>query len=164
MTLQSVTLNRLWRPFTGWHMFGIFVAFFGVVLVVNVAMARLALSTFSGEVVENSYDASQRFNGWLDRAKAERALGWQASLATTGDRLVIRMTDAQGAPVRGASLGGNATHPLGAVTILPLHFVETAPGVYAGALPAGRWQIHLVAQASGHSWHQLADVTSKGAQ
>lgn len=163
MTRQSGTLQRLWRPFTGWHMLGLMTAAFALVLVVNLAMARLALSTFSGEVVENSYEASQRFNGWLDRAKAERALGWQVSLTTSGDRLAIRLTDAQGAPVRGASLGGTATHPLGAATILPLHFVETAPGVYAGALPAGRWQIHLVAQAGGHSWHHLADVTSKGA-
>jgi nitrogen fixation protein FixH len=160
MTRQSVTLHRLWRPFTGWHMLGLFVAFFGVVLLVNVAMARLALSTFSGEVVKNSYDASQRFNGWLDRARIESALGWHADLATTGNTVVLTLTEAAGQPVRGAALSGHATHPLGAAADLDLRFVETAPGVYAATLPAGRWQIHLLAQAGGHSWHHLADVTS----
>lgn len=164
MTPQIHGLPRLWRPFTGWHMLGIFVAFFGVVLVVNLAMARLALSTFSGEVVENSYDASQRFNGWLDRAKAEHALGWSAALGMTGDRLAVRLNDAGGQPVRGARLSANATHPLGATTELELRFVETAPGVYAATLPAGRWQIHLLAQTGGHSWHHLADVTNGRAQ
>ena len=37
-------------------------------------------STFGGVVVENSYVASQDFNGWLDEARAERALGWDADV------------------------------------------------------------------------------------
>ena len=45
------------RPFTGRHMAAIMVAFFGVVIAVNVYMARLATSTFTGVVVENSYVA-----------------------------------------------------------------------------------------------------------
>ena len=58
------------RKFTGWHMTGILVAFFGVVVSVNVFMARAAISTFGGTVVDNSYVASQKFNGWLDKAEA----------------------------------------------------------------------------------------------
>ena len=53
------------RAFTGRHMAAIMVAFFGVVIVVNLLNARLASSTFGGEVVENSYVASQDFNRWL---------------------------------------------------------------------------------------------------
>ena len=68
---RGVAASRGSGPFTGWHMLAICVAFFGVVIAVNVVMADLAISTFSGEVVENSYVASQRFNGWLDEAKAE---------------------------------------------------------------------------------------------
>ena len=160
MTRQTLTPQGLWRPFTGWHMLGIFLAGFAVVLTVNVEMARLALSTFSGEVVENSYDASQRYNGWLDQAKAEGALGWTADFATHGRTLAITLVDAKGQPLRGAQVSGHATHPLGATTDLTLRPIETAPGVYTATLPAGRWQIHLLAQAQGHSWHHLAEVTS----
>ena len=53
------------RPFTGYHMTAILVAFFGVVIVVNFVMARYAVATFGGTVVDNSYVASQEFNGWL---------------------------------------------------------------------------------------------------
>ena len=63
------------RKFTGWHMTGILVAFFGVVVSVNVFMAQAAISTFDGTVVDNSYVASQKFNGWLDKAEAQKALG-----------------------------------------------------------------------------------------
>ena len=37
----------------GWHMTTILVAFFAVVITVNIVMARFALSTFGGTVVEN---------------------------------------------------------------------------------------------------------------
>ena len=36
------------RPFTGRHMAMILIAGFGVVIAVNVAMARMAISTFGG--------------------------------------------------------------------------------------------------------------------
>jgi len=63
------------RPFTGRKMAAIMVAFFAVVIIVNVYMAREASSTFGGVVVENSYVASQQYNRWLDEASAENALG-----------------------------------------------------------------------------------------
>jgi nitrogen fixation protein FixH len=142
----------------------ILLTFFGVVIVVNVVMARLALSTFSGEVVENSYVASQRFNGWLDKAKTERALGWKAGLVVSSDVLAVTLTDSKGQPVTGAQVSGDATHPLGANTDLALRFAETRPGVYTATLPTGRWQIHMLARAAGHEWHHLAEVTSGAGQ
>jgi nitrogen fixation protein FixH len=39
--------------FTGWHMTTILVAFFGVVIAVNFFMARMAVGTFGGTVVDN---------------------------------------------------------------------------------------------------------------
>jgi nitrogen fixation protein FixH len=48
----------------------ILVAFFAVVIAVNLLMARLAISTFGGVVVENSYVASQHFNTLAGRGRA----------------------------------------------------------------------------------------------
>jgi nitrogen fixation protein FixH len=144
----------LTRPFSGWHMFAILCAFFGVVVVVNVTMARLALSTFSGEVVENSYVASQRFNGWLARDRSERALGWQARAAQVGDAETLTLADAAGHPIGGAQVTGTASHPLGDPAEHPLRFTETRPGAYAAPLPAGRWQVRLAIAAQGHVLHK----------
>ena len=79
--------------FTGKHMLAIMVVFFGVVIAVNILMARLATQTFSGVVVDNSYVASQHYNSWLDEAAKEKALGWKASVERRADgRLLVRFT------------------------------------------------------------------------
>jgi nitrogen fixation protein FixH len=158
-TLTQQSAPSTHRRFTGWHMLAILVAFFGVVIVVNVVMARLAVSTFSGEVVENSYVASQNYNSWLDRARAEKALGWTARVVPAGQGASLTLTDFSGHALAGARIAGNATHPLGADTDLPLRFVETQPGTYVAPLPAGRWQLHLLIHANGHDLHQLDAVT-----
>ncbi|WP_353230640.1 FixH family protein [Novosphingobium sp.] len=148
------------RRFTGWHMLAIIVAFFGLVIGVNVMMARLALSTFSGEVVENSYVASQRFNGWLDAAKADRVLGWTATMATMPGGLTVTLHDRQGQALSGAKVTGVASHPLGSAVQQDLQWRETGAGTYTAPLPAGRWQIHLQAEAGGHRWRTTGEVTS----
>jgi len=158
------TPRRRVRKFTGWHMLTILVAFFGVVIAVNVMMAHYALSTFSGEVVENSYVASQRFNGWLDEAKAERALGWKVDVTETGNTLSVAFDDRDGKPITGAKLTADATHPLGDETVHGLRFVETKPGIYVAPLASGRWQVHLLAEANGHRLHNVTELAGGGSQ
>jgi nitrogen fixation protein FixH len=149
--------SGVWR-FTGWHMLGIFVAFFGLVIVINVVMARLALATFSGEVVENSYVASQAFNSWLASARADRALGWQTALTAANGTLSVTLRDHEGHVLPGAELAAIASHPLGDPVQIDMRFAETAPGTYAAPLPAGRWLIHLTATAQGHRWRTMTEV------
>jgi nitrogen fixation protein FixH len=138
--------------FTGWHMTAILVAFFFVVIAVNVLMARLAVHTFSGVVVENSYDASQAFDRWLDEAAKEQALGWHAQVARQADgRIVVTL---KGAGLAQAVLTGEGWHPLGQIADRSLTFHRIAGGDYVSdqALPDGRWRLRLTVQAGGHSW------------
>ena len=109
------------RHFTGRHMAFILVAFFAVVIVVNLYMARMAGSTFGGVVVENSYVASQHFNRWLDEAAAERALGWQAAAERLPDgRISVRLS---GLPTGTApKVAAVARHPLGSLPDTDLAF------------------------------------------
>ena len=139
------------RPFTGRHMAAIFVTFFGVVIVVNVAMARLAISTFGGEVVENSYVASQQFNRWLGEAATEKALGWQVATTRQPDgRLALTLT---GAPA-GASISAMARHPVGRFPDRQIAFSAMGAGRFVSTqpMPEGRWQLHVEARAGGHVW------------
>jgi nitrogen fixation protein FixH len=64
-TRQAAPAAPAPRRFTGRHMTGILVAFFGVVMTVNFTMAYVAISGFGGTVVDNSYVASQNYNRWL---------------------------------------------------------------------------------------------------
>ncbi|QAY78729.1 FixH family protein [Sphingosinicella sp. BN140058] len=135
------------RPFTGWHMTGILIAFFGVVIAVNLTMATFATRTFGGKVVENSYVASQNFNLWLKEARAQKALGWSHSIALDARRVLTVSISAAGAPLAGATLRGVARHPLGREAEVTLRFVSAGPGRYESdrPLPAGRWYLHLQA-------------------
>ncbi len=147
------------RPFTGRHMALVLVAFFGVVIAVNVLLANLAVSTFSGTVVENSYVASQEFNRWLAAAKADKALGWHLALARNSrGNARFALTDASGHPLTGAEVRAQADHPLGAKAPVVLTPREVAPGIYEAALPAGRWHVGMEVRARGHVWHAEDDA------
>ena len=128
------------RRFTGWHFTAIIVAFFGVVIAVNLTMAVFATRTFGGVVVENSYVASQKYNDWLEAAKRQQKLAWSIEPALDDQR---RVTIALS--IDGAQVNGFARHPLGREPDVPLTFVTSgAKARTANALPPGRWNIHLL--------------------
>jgi len=132
------------RRFTGWHMTFVMVAFFAVVLGVNLTMARYAVGTFGGTVVDNSYVASQRYNGWLAQARQQETLGWVPTITTdTARRVVITIATPAG-QLSTAHFTANATHPLGRLPARDLTFVASAAGWRSvEALPPGRWSLHI---------------------
>lgn len=141
------------RTFTGWHMTAVLCTFFGVVIAVNMLNARLASSTFGGEVVENSYVASQDYNRWLDEAKTEEALGWREVTTWRPDgRLVVAL---KGVPAD-ARVAAVARHPLGALPDQALTFGRLPNGQFLSrqALPDGRWDVRLSVAADGHTWRR----------
>ena len=98
------------REFTGWHMLGLMVGGFGIIIAVNLTLAWNAIATFPGLETRNSYVVSQKFEA--DRA-AQRALQWNASATIEDGLLTVAIKDASGAPVQAevvrATLG-RATH------------------------------------------------------
>lgn len=87
------------RPFTGWHMAGLLLLFFGVIISVNLTMAWFATSTWSGLVVKNSYVASQEFNSKVEQVKAQEALGWKGRLEASDGMLRWTFVDTEDNPV-----------------------------------------------------------------
>ncbi|MCM0033044.1 FixH family protein [Sandarakinorhabdus limnophila] len=140
--------------FTGRMFLGIMVAFFGVVVAVNITMARLASGTFGGTVVDNSYVASQKYNGWLAQARAQDQLGWATPVGLNSARRVV-------ITVPGVSFAakGTAHHPLGRAADVVLTFVTDGQGrlVSTAPLPAGRWQVRIDV-SSGRDVKRLMEV------
>ena len=87
------------REFTGGHMVAVMVAFFGVVIAVNLTLAFFARSSWTGLVVENAYVASQEFNEHAAEGRAQAALGWTGTLAIDGRGISYRLADRAGKPV-----------------------------------------------------------------
>lgn len=144
-------------PFTGRHITMIMVAFFGVVIAVNLIMARYATSTFGGVVVKNSYVASQQYNVWLKEAEKEKAMGWSAAAERRADgRIAVALARAP----KGAVLTGDAWHPLGRLPDQPLTFTRQSDGSFLSGqpLPAGRWRLRIEARAGEQRWRTELDL------
>lgn len=158
---MSQARNARPKRFTGYHAAAIIVAFFAVVILVNVAMATMAVSTFGGTVVDNSYAAGQKFNGWLKEARREKEMGWTvAAPVRDGGRVRLSVTDAMGPPLHGAAVAMRAEHPLGRAPERELRFVETTPGTFVSTagLPAGRWKVRLQVRRDAREMNIATEV------
>ncbi|RWA77288.1 MAG: cytochrome oxidase [Mesorhizobium sp.] len=87
------------REFTGRHMLFSIVAFFAVVIAVNLTMATFARRSWTGLVVENTYVASQQFNEKAREGRAQAALGWKSRLTIASGEVRYGLADAAGKPV-----------------------------------------------------------------
>lgn len=144
--------------FTGRHMLYIMIAFFGVVIAVNVAMAMVASRSWTGLVVENSYVASQHFNEELAAAREQEKLGWQSALAVTGRSARVRITFDEGEAVTGLSVQLGLSRPTYEADDQVVQMSETAPGEYAAevSLKPGAWNAELTAQTrSGKRYRKI---------
>ena len=99
-------VHRAPGTFTGLHMLLTMVIFFGIVIAVNIGMAVVARTSWTGFVVENSYVASQQFNEKMAETRTQAALGWTGRLDLDGGTVRYAISDA----------GGNDV-PLDAVTV-----------------------------------------------
>ncbi|MGB5077251.1 MAG: FixH family protein [Sphingorhabdus sp.] len=147
------------RKFTGWHMTAILVAFFGVVIVVNFTMASFAIGTFGGTVVDNSYVASQKYNGWLADAAKQDALGWRSKVSLSPERLVQVSVEKDGKALEGVRATGTAEHPLGKAPSISLDFIGAGDGLLNSQtrLPAGRWNV-ILSLRSGADTYKLVET------
>ncbi len=141
-------MERMHKPFTGWHMLAVCVAAFGLVIAVNIAMAWKAISTFPGLEVQSGYDESQNF----DRAKkAQLALGWTLHqyYDQKADQLRLEWTDAKGAPVTLRDLDVLVGRPTEAKDDLHPTMTQGADGFYSSAesLALGKWMLQITAHA-----------------
>jgi nitrogen fixation protein FixH len=134
----------------------VMIAFFGTVIAVNLVMAGYATRTFGGTVVDNSYVASQNFNGWLSNARRQAELGWVATVGRSGGRLLVTAS-AAGQPLAGARVSATARHPLGHAPDVALAFREAGPGRFEAieALPPGRWQLAVRIRRDGHEFRAV---------
>lgn len=144
------------RELTGRHVLIITLSAFGVIIAVNVIMAFLAVGSFPGLEVKNSYVASQQF----DRERqAQQNLGWTAQASYDGTELAIEILDKDGRhPILRdfSATIGRPTHKRADVT----PEFSVAGGVYRTGLDLepGNWNIHVQAVAEdGTPFRQRLD-------
>lgn len=154
-------MNPTKKKITGFHVTLMFVTFFGVIMVVNFLMAGLALGSFSGTVVDNSYVASQKYNQWLEESRQEAALGWTVSEPKrTNDKLQMSVTNADGSALSNSKVAAIAYHPVGQTQAINLTFSERMAGRYISneSLPDGRWKLKISVSQDGRNFDMVGEV------
>ncbi|MFN7104155.1 MAG: FixH family protein [Pseudorhizobium sp.] len=156
------------RPFvfTGWHMLGAMMLFFGTIISVNFYMAWQATHTWSGLVVPNTYIASQQFNGKVAAAKALAASGVTGKIDISGDEIRYQITYPEGA-VEADAMNLNFKRPVGEHQDFQVVLVPVGNGQFVAPprdiLP-GTWIVEADATHAGQRiLHHTERLTVAGA-
>lgn len=130
--------------FKGWHVLGMFLLGFGVIIAVNLTLAVNAVRTFPGLETRNSYVASQAFE---DARAAQLALEWEVAAWLDTDALILSITH-DGVPVEAEITGAT----FGRATTVA--FDQDAQFAFSGGLyraevaaGVGNWNLRLNAIA-----------------
>ena len=115
----------------------------------------------SHAVVED-YD---KFATKWDETRADKsasdALGWQAQLSADHARIVVKLTDAAGAPVE-ADLQAKVFHKARAAEVQEVVFSASEPGLSIGEADlerSGHWRVRLIATRGEDVFTDVQDVT-----
>jgi len=144
------------RELTGWTVFGLIVAFFGVIVAVNAFMAHEALSTFGGVDTDSSYRAGQVFEREVAMAKAQDAQHWQIDAKVTtpsaGDAILdIVARDASGAPLAGLTATALFARPADRRLDREVAVTQDTIGHFRGSadIAAGQWDLVIELSRQG---------------
>ena len=155
------------REFTGRHMLMVMVAFFGVIIAVNLLMATFASSSWTGLIVKNSYVASQDFNGHIAAARQQEALGWTSSFSGDAGSVKVTLADAKQRNLTALKVEAKIYRPVAEAEDHRVALVEGAAGTYAAdvELGAGIWEADIMARAaSGEEYRQIFRFAVKDGQ
>lgn len=139
------------KPWTGRTALWLFLAFFGVVFAANGVFLYLASASWTGLTTEDAYRKGIAYNRTIERAAAQRALGWQTAVsleAAEGGarRLALTLRDRADAPIDGRTVKATLRRPGVAGGDIETALGWTAAGYYAAdlILPyAGRWDVRI---------------------
>ncbi|GJE36773.1 FixH family protein [Methylobacterium persicinum] len=133
---------------TGRRILILFAAFFGTVASADAVLVASALRTWSGLEEASPYQASQRYNAELSRARAQDALGWRldtsAAPLPAGAVITATLTDGEGRPLRGKTLRARLERPTDKRFDVVADLPEVSDGTYAAwaeAVPRGQWDL-----------------------
>ena len=148
MTAQSGDGFRL----TGKKVLAILVGFFSVIITVNMVMAYVAVTTFSGMQTQRPYEAGLKFNHAIAKAKVQQEQHWSVDthIERAGDgkvRLTFALADQQGAAIVDQHLSVHLVSPVDSRNDAVFALVADGPGRYRGVTQAGAGQWDLVIEA-----------------
>lgn len=145
------------RPVTGQMVFFTLVAFFAVVVGVNLVMMRLAIKTLPGTEVDSAYSASLAYQREILAARQQNERGWQvqAHIERRPDgaaAVAIEARDHAGAPLAGLNFLARLQRPTDRRADRAIEVTEAGSGSFHGraeGISAGQWDLVIEGDAEG---------------
>lgn len=138
------------KQWTGRTALCLFLAFFGVVFAANAAFIYLASVSWTGLATEDAYRKGVAYNQTIDRAAAQRALGWQTAVSLAPvdggtHRLGLTLRDRADAPLNGRTVTATLRRP-GVDDVIETALQWRDSGYYASDLVLpypGQWDVRI---------------------
>ncbi len=147
--------------FTGWHFLAIMICFFGVVISVNFTMAWYAGHSWSGLVAENTFVASQQFNGKAAHMREMAATGISGELTANRGGIRYVLTHPQRGPIAADEVVASFHRPVGTQQDFAVTLKHEGDGVFTTdheVLP-GEWIVDLKTNDKGEMvYHEAIRV------
>ena len=159
-----MSVARQSNGFTGWHMFWIMIAFFGTIISVNVTMAYLANSSWSGMLAKNTYVASQDFNKNADRAKEWAREGYKGEVSLEGGKVSYRLEGPAAVVAAVDHIEATFHRPVGDKQDFAIKLTRDGDRFTAADMPAeGPWIVDFAAMRDDEVvFHQAERIVSEG--
>ena len=145
------------RPVTGRMVLFSLIAFFGVVIGVNMLMMRFAIDTMPGTEVDSAYGASLAYGREIIAARDQNSRGWKIDAhverrADGSATLRVDARDAGGTPLSGLKFSGRLERPTDKRIDRLFGLAEAGGGIYRGnaadVMP-GQWDLVLEGDVNG---------------
>jgi len=145
------------KPLTGRKVLFMLVAFFGVVIGVNMIMMRLAIKTLPGTEVDSAYSASLAYEKEISAARDQNARNWKVDAHVErsgqgGATLQVEVRDHDGRPMSGLKFQGHFERPADKRSDQAVTLAETGIGIYRGSatlIAPGQWDLIVQGDAAG---------------
>src|SRR5262249_26244943 len=145
------------KPLTGRKVLAMLIAFFGVVIGVNVTMMKLATLTLPGTEVDSAYAASLAYEKEIAAAREQDARNWQVAAhlardANGGPALEVGARDGNGRAFTRCRFTSRLERPTDRRADQAIELSEAGGGRYRGngsAIGPGQWDLVLESEAKG---------------
>jgi len=145
------------KPLTGRTVLFLLVAFFGVVIGVNLVMMKFAIQTLPGTEVDSAYSARLAYEGEIAAAHDQNARNWKVDAHVQrspdgGATLQVEARDNNGRPMSGLKFQGRFERPTDRRADQAVTLAETGIGIYRGSaslIAPGQWDLVLQGDAAG---------------
>ncbi|NEV00387.1 FixH family protein [Bradyrhizobium uaiense] len=145
------------RPITGRFVLITTVAFFAIVISVNMVMMRLAITTLPGTEVDSAYSASLAYQREIVAARQQNERDWQvqAHIDRRPDgtaAIALEARDRAGTPLTGMNFLARLERPIDRRADRAIEVSEAGLGSYRGhadGVAAGQWDLVIEGDADG---------------